>query len=81
MADFLMSYREVIPDQTVSQTWKDIALNTGITHHIFRLSRSITTFLFAPPPPEFRSFAEHPARYKSGREGWWLLLQRCGQIS
>lgn len=30
MNKYVMSYREVIPDQTVSQTWKDIALNTGM---------------------------------------------------
>lgn len=29
MEDFLLSYREVIPDQTNPQIWKDIALNTG----------------------------------------------------
>lgn len=27
--DFLLSYREVIPDQTGAQTWKEISLNTG----------------------------------------------------
>lgn len=29
MEDFLLGYREVIPDQTNPQGWKDITLNTG----------------------------------------------------
>lgn len=29
MEEFSLSYREVIPDQTNPQVWKDIVLNTG----------------------------------------------------
>lgn len=29
MEEFSLSYREVVPDQTSLQYWKDIALNTG----------------------------------------------------
>lgn len=29
MKKFSLSYREVIPDQTVPETWKEITLNTG----------------------------------------------------
>lgn len=29
MSEFDFTYREVIPDQTLIDTWKDISLNTG----------------------------------------------------
>lgn len=31
--EFMLSYREVIPNQTNSQSWKEISLNTGINIH------------------------------------------------
>lgn len=31
MENFSLSYREVIPDQTVTETWKEVTLNTGIS--------------------------------------------------
>lgn len=35
--EFLLSYREVIPDQTSAQTWKEISLNTGMCEPKLRL--------------------------------------------
>lgn len=30
MSGFSLGYREVIPDQTVQESWKEISLNTGM---------------------------------------------------
>lgn len=41
----MMNYREIIPDQTNPQIWKDIALNTGkCVNRIFRLCLIIVIF-------------------------------------
>ena len=32
MGDFPLGFREVIPDQTVPEKWKELTLNTGQVH-------------------------------------------------
>lgn len=35
--EFPLGYREVIPDQTVPEKWKEITLNTGLFNLTFKI--------------------------------------------
>lgn len=65
MVDLLLSYREVIPDQTNPQIWKDINLNTGL--FILRLCQNVCGYIyqrfFFICFGEHRSNAKYIARY------------------
>lgn len=41
MKDFKFGYREVIPDQTVAEKWKEIILNTGIRNNTNQFCKTI----------------------------------------
>lgn len=79
VADFELSYREVIPDQTSTGARRDITVNTGT------FSRLCVSFKDAPIRFEQilfdliislfkRCCAQYTPGYKSDRKGWWLLL-------